>query len=614
MIANLVVVDGELFDEDAEIRDVWVGGRRHEIKAADPADLSGDWSVTFAQLGDQHDVEAHIEIDEKKLTFKALDGEVKAREVKLGTDRVAFLVDGDELGLDGIWLASAVVEGEVMHGTLTGPQGSVSGWSAERSELSDDEAEKEDEESDPDDEGLGAPEVLGLPFGAYGYADVPVAVDVLVRGATLWTAGPDGIIENGDLLVIDGKIAYVGPRDDSLVVRAERVVDAAGRHVTPGLIDCHSHTGISRGVNEAGGRVTAEVAVADVINPDDINWYRQLAGGLTAANQLHGSANAIGGQNSVVKLRWGVKHPDDMRMEGAKPGIKFALGENPKRSNFRRPGMPQRSPTTRMGVMESIRDRFQAAKDYMREWEDYRELDSGAKAATAPPRRDLQLDALVEILRGERLVHSHSYRQDEILALIRVADEFGFKIATFQHVLEGYKVAEAIKEHAIGASAFSDWWAYKVEAFDAIPHNAALLKEAGANIVIKSDDRELVRHLYLEAAKTVRCGNMHPDHALQTITRNSARELGLSDRMGTIEVGKDADLAIFSGHPLNAFSRCEMTLIEGEVYFVREDVPSAMSAEAAKRSSTPPPNRYEYHSGYGVCPPRLPRRYDRGPA
>jgi imidazolonepropionase-like amidohydrolase len=405
--------------------------------------------------------------------------------------------------------------------------------------------------------------------------------NVFIKNATVLTATAQ-TLPHTSILVKNGKIAAIGKK-----LKPEpgmKVIDATGRFVMPGIIDTHSHIMITSGVNESTLSIVPEVRIKDAVNSADTSEYRALAGGVTVARLLHGSANVIGGQDAVVKLRYGSTATEHI-LHDAPQGVKFALGENVKYKTTR-------FPNTRLGVEATLNRAFMEAIDYRRVQMEYKRQRAAASEkpnSLLPPRRDLRLEALADIVNHQKFIHSHCYRSDEILMLLRVTSDLGIRVWSLQHVLEGYKVAPEIVAHGASCSTFADWWAYKVEAFDAIPHNAALLKEAGANIVIKSDDRELVRHLYLEAAKTVRYGNMHPDHALQTITRNSARELGLDDRMGTIEVGKDADLAIFSGHPLNAFSRCEMTLIEGEVYFVREDVPSAMSAEAAKRSSTPPP-------------------------
>jgi imidazolonepropionase-like amidohydrolase len=409
---------------------------------------------------------------------------------------------------------------------------------------------------------------------------------ILVRNATIWTQGPDGVLDDHDLLVKDGKIAKIGK--DLKAPRDAWVIDAEGRHVTPGLIDCHSHTAIRGGVNEGSNNITAEVRINDVINPDDINIYRQLAGGLTVAHQLHGSANSVGGQDAVIKLRWRSTR-DAMLMEGAWPGVKFALGENPKRSNFRSSQIPQRYPQSRMGVNQSIRDRFLEALDYKREWAEYDGLSAGEQARREPPRRDIQLDAIIEILDGERRIHSHSYRQDEILALLRLTEEFGIKIATFQHVLEGYKVADELAAHGAGASTFSDWWAYKLEAYDAIPYNGALMHDRGVNVTFNSDSSELARRMNLEAAKAVKYGGVPPAEALNFVTLNAAKQLGIEDRVGSLEKGKDADLVLWSGDPLSVYSMVLETWVDGVQEFSREkdlarrDEVAALRAEMIER-------------------------------
>jgi imidazolonepropionase-like amidohydrolase len=314
------------------------------------------------------------------------------------------------------------------------------------------------------------------------------------------------------------------------------------------------------------------VGIRDVLDPDDISIYRAAAGGVTTANILHGSANPIGGKNAVIKLRWGAE-ADALLFAGAPPGIKFALGENTKRDRE-----PDRYPATRMGVQDVVREAFLEAREYQRRWREYeqqrqergRQRRQGAPDNLIPPRRDLKLEALAEILDGKRLVHAHSYRADEILQLLRLAEEFNFKIATFQHVLEGYKVADEIAKHGAGASTFSDWWAYKVEAYDAIPYNAALMTNRGVTVSINSDSGEEMRHLNQEAAKAVKWGGLSETEALKLVTLNPAIQLGVADRVGSIEVGKDADLVIYTNHPLSTYSVVEQTLIDGQVYFDRQ--------------------------------------------
>ena len=400
----------------------------------------------------------------------------------------------------------------------------------------------------------------GVPMtGPYREDDVLA----IVGGTVLTMAGET--IEDGTVVVRDGRIAAVGRR-----VRPPRdahVIEAAGRYVTPGIIDAHSHIATAGGVNEGSLAVTAMVRIEDVVDPTDIGIYRALAGGVTTINVLHGSANPIGGQNQVLKLRWG-QDADGLRFEGAPPGIKFALGENPKRSRSFGPG-PRRYPATRMGVLDVIRQAFTEAAEYRTATERHREAEAGGERSR-PPARDLELEALVEILEGDRLVHAHSYRADEILQLLRLAEEFGFRIATLQHVLEGYRVADEIAAHGAGASTFSDWWAYKVEAFEAIPHNAALMTDRGVLVSINSDDAEEMRHLNHEAAKAVKWGGLSDEQALALVTINPARQLQIDDRVGSIEVGKDADLVVYEGHPLSSYAVVQTTLVDGRVYFDRE--------------------------------------------
>ena len=347
------------------------------------------------------------------------------------------------------------------------------------------------------------------------------------------------------------------------------VIDVTGKFISPGIIDAHSHIAADA-INEGGTVVSSMVSIQDVLDPTDINIYRDLAGGLTIANVLHGSANPIGGGNAVIKLRWGKKRGEDLLFEGAMPGIKFALGENPKRQgNPTQPNQPPRYPATRGGVEYVIRDAFTRAKAYQKSWQEYEKTKAANKDAL-PPRRDLQLDPLVEILEGKRLVHAHCYRADEILMLIRLAEEMGFKIATFQHVLEGYKVAKEIAAHGAGASTFSDWWGYKIEAEDAIPYNAALMHQKGVLVSINSDSAEHARRLNTEAAKTIKWGGLTQDEALAMVTINPAKQLRIDNKVGSLEVGKDADVVVWSAHPLSSFAVADRVYIDGILYHDRE--------------------------------------------
>ncbi|MGA6958741.1 MAG: amidohydrolase [Candidatus Acidiferrales bacterium] len=390
---------------------------------------------------------------------------------------------------------------------------------------------------------------------------------IFIQNATVLTV-THGNIEHGSILIRDGKIAAVGA--DLKAPEGATVIDASGQYVMPGIIDCHSHIAIEGGVNEGAPAVSSMANIKDVLNPDDIDIYRDLAGGVTEANILHGSANPIGGQTVVIKLRWG-KPASELPFQGALPGIKFALGENPKHSNFTMPpGVPARYPATRLGVEEVIRQAFIEAREYKKQWDDYNRRKTAGEQNLIPPRRNEQLEPLVEVMDGKRYVHAHCYRADEILMLIRVANEFGFKVRTFQHVLEGYKIADEIAASGAGGSTFSDWWAYKMEAFDAIPYNAALMTERGVVVSINSDDAQEARQLNQEAAKSMKYGGLSANDALKLITLNPAIQLGIDNRVGSIEVGKDADLAIFNHDPLSVYAVVQKTLIDGQVYFDRQ--------------------------------------------
>ena len=390
--------------------------------------------------------------------------------------------------------------------------------------------------------------------------------ETLIKGATVLTV-TKGRLENADVLIRNGKIAGVGTG-----LRAgagARVIDAAGKFVMPGIIDAHSHAMIDGSVNECTLSVTSMTRVQDVLNPTDVNLHRHLAGGVTSLLLLHGSCNAIGGQSATVKVKYG-RPLAEFPFPGAPPGIKFALGENPKRTNQpTAPGQQRRYPATRMGVEEVIRQAFTRARDYRAAWDEYRAA-ARTNKNVFPPRRDLQLEPLVEILEGKRYVHAHCYRADEILMLIQIADEFGFKVRTFQHVLEGYKVAGEIARHGAGASTFADFWSYKLEAYDAIPYNAAVMARHGVVTSINSDSSERARRLNVDAAKMMKYGGLTEEEALKLITWNPAWQLGIQERVGSIEVGKDADLAIWTGHPLSTMSRVETTFVDGDILFDRQ--------------------------------------------
>jgi imidazolonepropionase-like amidohydrolase len=414
----------------------------------------------------------------------------------------------------------------------------------------------------------------------------PLGAEVtVIKNATIMTEGSKGTIK-GSILVRDGKIAEVG--ETVMVPQGATVIDASGQYVIPGIIDCHSHIAVDGGVNEGSVSVSSMANIKDVINPDDIGIYRALAGGVTTANILHGSANSIGGQTIVLKMRWG-KDAQNMIFEGATPGIKFALGENPKRAGNPQGGgrgaatpVNARYPATRMGVEDVIREAFTEAKAYKAEWDEYQtKLSRGEHPI--PPRKDLKMEPLKEVLEGKRFVHAHCYRSDEILMLIRVADDYGFKIKTFQHVLEGYKVAKEMAAHGAGGSTFSDWWAYKMEAFDAIPYNAAIMAKKGVNVSLNSDDAELMRRLNTEAGKVMKYGGLSETEALAMVTINPAKQLAIDNRVGSIEAGKDADLVIYDKNPLSNYAKVQKVMIDGQKYFDRDTEVSGRPAKQLQK-------------------------------
>ena len=456
------------------------------------------------------------------------------------------------------------------YGNLRWPDGSIVALTAERREVgetSQGDSEKKDKKTPKVAKEGKTPSLLSdrvHPWSAFGRKKNAEPVQLLlIKNATIWTGGPEGILEGADLLCRDGKIERVGRAIEA--PEGALVIDATGKHVSPGIIDCHSHMATDGGVNEVGQSVTAEVRIGDFIDSTDDTIYYQLAGGVTASNILHGSANPIGGQNQVIKLRWG-EDAESLKMKEAPAGIKFALGENVKQSN-RSPGEgPSRYPQTRMGVEQIIRDRLQAAKEYQQRWDAWRTSANGI-----PPRRDLELEALSEILQGKRWIHCHSYRQDEILAMLRTLEDYQVTIGSLQHILEGYKVAEAMARHGAMGSSFSDWWGYKFEVIDAIPFNGALMHRMGIVVSFNSDDNELGTHLNHEAAKAVKYGGLDPHTALQFVTLNPAKQLRIDRWVGSLEPGKHADFVLWNGSPLSTRARCEQTWIEGAKFFDRQE-------------------------------------------
>jgi imidazolonepropionase-like amidohydrolase len=406
----------------------------------------------------------------------------------------------------------------------------------------------------------------------------------LIKNATVLTV-TKGTLQNTDVLIQNGKIAQVG---QNLVAPAgATVIDATGKFLSPGIIDPHTHL-MSDAINEGSLSVTSMVRIEDVLNPTAVNIYRALAGGVTTVNILHGSANTIGGLNATVKLKYG-ENADDMLFPGAPPGIKFALGENVTRKNSNQiaiPGQPnaRRYPVSRMGQEEVLRDAFTRARDYKSTLDEYKARVAKGEKNLVSPRRDLELEPLVEVLEGKRLVHAHSYRADEMLMLLNLADDFGFKIKTLQHGLEGYKIASEIASHGAGLSSFADSWSYKIEAYDAIPYNVAILLRHGVVTTINSDSDERMRRLNIDAAKLMRYGGLTEDEAMATITINGAKQLGVQDKVGSIEVGKDADLALWNNHPLSVYANVDKTFVDGEVFFDRQKDLAQRDQKAKERA------------------------------
>jgi imidazolonepropionase-like amidohydrolase len=545
-LANLVIANGDLFESDAaEVELSFVDGRPYAAPAFERFDARGKW--TFMQEG-------------KSTTWEII-GTRQKPQLKIDAATCDVIVRGRQLVVNLPCAknvpATETIVAEFLNESLRGTRqlvgGAATAWSAQRTAAFTEPAPADARKEMP-------PALLAATYPVGAYSVTPArSTQVLVKNATIWTSAGQGKLEQADLLVRDGKIAAIGK---SLTAPADvTVIDAAGKHVTAGIIDAHSHTAINGGVNEASSSITAEVRIGDVIDATDVSIYRQLAGGVTAANVLHGSANSIGGQNQVIKMRWG-RDADGLKFQDAMPGIKFALGENVKQSNWENAN--SRYPQTRMGVEQIIRDGFQAAREYQRRWAVWR-----ANKAGPEPRRDLQLDTLAEILDKKRVIHIHSYRADEILMFTKLAKEFGFTVATFQHVLEGYKVADAIASIGAGGSSFSDWWGYKMEVVDAIPFNGALMHRAGVLTSFNSDSDELARRLNTEAAKAVKYGGLSETEALNFVTINPAKQLRIDNRVGSLEVGKDADFVIWSAHPLSTEARAEQTWIDGARYFDR---------------------------------------------
>ena len=556
--ANFFVTDGDFFNEQTKVLSNWTRGNWNRVASYNNTNYSGTYDLEiegvnkfFLEItGDKNSPKATINLDDEDSTKIKTKLNIEGLNINL-----SFIVPNKkefsgEYKLSGYW-SEDKFKGKGTSNNLE--------WLEWNANLIESNSEKNDRKVSKRKQ-----EVIGdviFPFVEYGTNSKRVQENIIIRNATVWTLESDGKIEKGDVLIENGKISAVG---ENLQVDENkyRVIDGEGMHLTPGIVDEHSHIALT-GVNEGSQSVTSEVRMKDVVNSEDVNIYRQLAGGVTTAQLLHGSANPIGGQSAIIKLRWG-STPKEMLVKGADEYIKFALGENVKRS---RAPSNTRFPDSRMGVEQVFVDAFNRAKIYSDEWSNYDRLSKKEKINSFKPRRDLELDALVEILNGERFITCHSYVQSEINMLIKVAEQFNFNVATFTHILEGYKVADKMSDHGVGASTFSDWWAYKNEVKEAIPYNAALMTMAGVVTAINSDSREMARRLNQEAGKSVKYGAMDEIEALKLVTLNPAKLIHLDNRIGSIKVGKDADLVLWTDHPLSIYTKPSKTIVDGKVYF-----------------------------------------------
>ena len=563
--ASFIVASGDLFENGSRIIDLWVDGHHYSINREDAIDPRGEWEISSADTR----INGVLEIKRQggnltgAITINDTEIELASAGRHDESRRLRADFDGSDLGINGMIRLTASVSGEQLHGWAEIGDQERTQFSASRISTP--------EPSEPSERRVRTRDLElaelrpNMEYGRESQPEQPRRL--MVRNATIWTMADDGILENADLFIEEGKVVEVG---QNLRSRRNMVeIDAEGKHVTPGLIDAHLHSGVT-GVNEIGNAITAEVRMGDVLNINNIWMYRQLAGGLTLAHVMHGSANAIGGQNTFVKMRWGALS-DDITLEDAPRTVKFALGENPKRVGS------NRYPDTRMGVEQIIADRFRMARDYEARWAAWERTGEGI-----PPRRDLRMDAIVDILNGDILVQSHSYRQDEILMLMRLAEEFDFTIKAFHHGVEAYKVAPELAEHGAGAVVWSDWSSFKIEAYDATVYNARLLHEAGVVTSLHSDNSQIATRMNWEAAKMVRAG-VEPEVAMSMITSATAELLGIDDRVGSLEPGKDADFVIWSGDPLSTFTKAEQTWVDGRKYFdLEEDAVLRQNVEAER--------------------------------
>ena len=548
--ANFLITSGAIFDKGTTLYENWVQGTKNVIESMDVIDIRGDYDL--AVNGTTYKVSLTGDASKPKAEIKKGDETLEAK-IDYSSDWLNISFSEDNVGSYRM-VAHIMPDTQTIKGNVVLPNGDETSATMTQTSSFDEKSENDDDAEKPQLIALTYPNV------GYGYKEKPQQEDFLFKNATVWTG--ESILENTDVLIKKGKIAKVGK---DLRAGGATVVDATGKHLTAGIIDEHTHIA-ALAINEGGHNSSAEVHMEDVVDPKDMDIYRNLAGGVTTAQLLHGSANPIGGQSAILRFKWG-ENAEGLIFENSPKFIKFALGENVKQSNW---GSYSRFPQTRMGVEQVYTDYFQRAKEY-----------DEKKKSGEPYRYDEEMETLAEILNGERFISCHSYVQSEINMMMKVAEKFDFRVNTFTHILEGYKVADKMAEHGVGGGTFSDWWAYKYEVNDAIPYNAAIMTSQGVTVAINSDDAEMSRRLNQEAAKTVKYGGMSEIEAWKTVTLNPAKLLHLDDRVGSIEEGKDADVVLWSDHPLSVYAKAEKTLVEGTVYFDLEK--DKMMRESVKK-------------------------------
>ena len=597
--ANFNITSGDIFDEKTTLFENWVQGNKYVVNDMNVKDIRGNYDLTINNETYKWKIEGKPAV--LKSEIKGVDETKKIKSsISIVNDWItASIKPADTIAKGTIRLSGIIEKLDNLSGKATLFNGTETKWIAK----------KTSEFKEPiDSTKIEKPNKIfatTFPNIGFGFQKKPIQKTLLFKNITVWTNEKDGILQETDVLVKDGKIAAIGKNLDDATAT---IIDGKGKHLTSGIIDEHSHIAISRGVNESGHNSSAEVTIQDVVNSEDINIYRDLAGGVTTSQLLHGSANPIGGRSAIVKWKWGAA-PEEMLYKNQPGFIKFALGENVKQSNT---GInnPTRFPQTRMGVEQVFTDYFQRAKEYDDTWKKYN-VDS-KKDKLKAPRIDLELQTLAEILNKKRFITCHSYIQSEILMLMNVADKFNFKVNTFTHILEGYKVADKMKEHGVGASTFADWWAYKFEVNDAIPFNGPIMHNQGVVVAYNSDDAEMSRRLNQEAAKAVKYGNISEEEAWKFVTLNPAKLLHIDDKVGSIKVGKDADVVLWNANPLSIYAKAEKTIIEGVTYFdaevdaanrvlianERNELINLLLKEKIKGSSTQDPKKKEkkeYH-------------------